>query len=233
MTGTISLPEVGAYAHRFGCTLVPVSDLDLAVLRALSRAWGKIHDQDDHVPESVVFDLTPGRSSSCVSVGWDQLNPVIELNLRPEGQNGRNLTAAEALEFLLHQAAHSIAGPVRSSEGRWHPAAYQKAAESIGLHAESDPTGYGATSLGPGARTRYRSELTALDRALAKWEPTEQVKSERASRNGVVLECSCTPETLPDATSWPRKIRLRGNPEKINIGGIWCRICNSEFKLAT
>jgi hypothetical protein len=72
----------------------------------------------------------------------------------------------------------------------------------------------------PVARTRYRNELAALDRALTRWEPTDQVKAERSSRNGVVLACSCRP---------PRKIRMRGNPENIDITRIRCEICGKLF----
>ncbi|MGC1783605.1 MAG: hypothetical protein WA708_13865 [Acidobacteriaceae bacterium] len=197
----------------------PVTAADNHVIQALERMWSKIREQDSRIP-AVIFDLTPGASSSCVSVGWDQPTPVVEVNLRP---GGRNSTAAELLEFLLHQAAHSIAGPVnpKSSEGRWHGTTYRVAAEAIGLVTVRDATGYGATSLAAGTRTRYRSEISALGRALAKWEPTEQVKTGRSSRNGVVLVCSCGPE--------PRKIRIRGNPEKIDITGIRCEICQSPF----
>jgi hypothetical protein len=145
---------------------------------------------------------------------------VIELNLKPEGADGRNITAAETLQYLLHQAAHSIAPPVKGQEGRYHGPAYKDAATAIGLEVMKDPTGYGATSLAPGTRTRYRNELAALDRALAKWEPTPQVKSSRSSRNGVVLICSCDP---------PCKIRIRGNPEKLDVSGIVCEHCGSSF----
>ena len=216
MDEVITREEISAYAHRFGYTLVRVSAEDNAVLRALEKLWSKIREHDSRVPVAL-FDLTPGRSSGCVSVGWDQLSPVIEINLRPEGQNS---TGAEVLEFLLHQAAHSIAGPVKSSEGRWHNRAYRDAAESIGLDTAVDATGYGATSLASGTRTRYRNELSALDRALAKWEPTEQVKAERSSRNGVVLQCSCDP---------PRKIRIRGNPDHLDVTGIRCEHCGQPF----
>jgi hypothetical protein len=148
-------------------------------------------------------------------MGSDQ--PVIEINLRP---GGRISTAAELLQTLLHQAAHPIAGSVKASEGRYHHAEYRQAAAGLGLDAQPDSTGWGQTSLASGTRTRYRNELAALDRALAKWEPTDQVKTERSSRNGVTLVCSCKP---------PRKIRIRGNPENVNIGDIRCEICEELF----
>ena len=101
-----------------GYRLVRVTALDSAVLRALDKTWTKIQEQDGAVPP-VIFDLTPGRSSSCTSVGFDQPNPVVEINLKRDGSDGPTLTGAEVLEYLLHQAAHGIAGPVR---GRRHVA---------------------------------------------------------------------------------------------------------------
>jgi hypothetical protein len=43
-------------------------------------------------------DLTPSRTSSCSSVGWDS-EPIMELNLQRDGEN---LTGRELLEYLLH-----------------------------------------------------------------------------------------------------------------------------------
>jgi hypothetical protein len=216
----ITPQQVSAYAYQIGCTLTPVSDLDAAVLRGLDKMWAKIQEQNSRIPPAI-FSLTSGRSSSCISARWDQPSPVIEVNLQPEGQK---LTPADLLEFLLHQAAHSIAGPVRASEGRWHNRPYKEAAEAIGLDTAVDSTGYGATSLASGTRTRYRNEVAALDRALTKWEPAEQAPATHSPRNGVALVCSCVP---------PRKIRLRGDPEKINITGIRCEICGQPFAVAS
>jgi hypothetical protein len=116
----------------------------------------------------------------------------------------------------------ALRGPVRSQEGRFHTAAYRDAAVSLGLQADRDPTGYGPTSLAPGMKTRYRNELAALDRALARWEPTPQVRAERSSRNGVVLACSCDPS---------RKVRMRGDPAWIDMSSIRCEICGKLFEM--
>ena len=49
------------------------------------------------MPE-VVLDITPGRSSSCTSVGWLEV-PVIELNLK---EGDRTATGSEVLSFSVH-----------------------------------------------------------------------------------------------------------------------------------
>lgn len=215
--------------------LLPVSAEDQAVMNALDRTWAKIQAQDDRVP-AVVFDLTPGRSSSCISVGWD-LKPVVELNLKPEGPDGPTISGSDILTDLLHQAAHSLEekrDKPAPSGGFYHPKAYRLIAEHLGLDvAHGDPvggagSGWNATTLARGTRSTYRSELDALDRALAKWQPTEQAKTSRESNNGVVLTCSCDP---------PRKIRLRGSlaprrGEPVDISGIRCEICGQPFTLS-
>lgn len=228
---------IGMRGISFRVYSVPATPQDRAVLTAVDKTWAKIQEQwaahwettPPHPVPDVTFDLTPGRSSSCTSVGWD-LRPVVELNLQPDG---KVMSGADLLAYLLHQAAHSVVASGSAQEGRFHTAAYRDAAKALGLDAVSDSYGsYGTTTLATGTRTRYKTELAGLDRTLAKWTPAEVARGERRSRNGVVLECSCTPETLPDATSWPRKIRLRGNPDTINVDGIRCEFCRQPFTLA-
>jgi len=208
--------------------IVPVTAEDDAVLRAIERAWAKVRVDHARVP-AAVFEIGPGRESSCISVGWDQLYPVIQVNLMPDGRKAKG---SQLLERLLHQAAHALTfepGRPVSSEGRWHGQSFRAAAESLGLAAEpvSDRSkvtgsGWSETSLERGTVTYYRPEVDSLDRALARWEPNRVPKAERAdSRNGVVLACSCAP---------PRKIRLRGSPDSVNVTGIRCEICGKHFE---
>lgn len=90
-------------------------------------------------------------------------------------RDGRTLTGPEIFEWLAHLVAHSVVGPVKGQEGRYHGLAYRDATKAIGLDAVRDATGYGDTSLAAGSRTRYRNELAALDRALAKWQHSRPV----------------------------------------------------------
>lgn len=198
--------------------IIAVADTDKAVQAAIQRAWDRLLADDPRVP-GVVIDLTPGRPSSCTSVGWRDNPPILQINLKPDGPN---VTGAELLEWLLHQAAHGITGPVTGQEGRAHSTKYRDAAESLGLQVDRDPTGYGATELAQGTRTRYRTELAALDRALARWEPTRQVKASRDSRNPVPYICSCDP---------PRRMRMQA--KTFDLGQVTCEICGQAFELAT
>jgi hypothetical protein len=143
------------------------------------------------------------------------------------GQDGRNLTSTEALEFLLHQAAHAAVGSTPTSEGRWHSVAYRDAANGLGLAAKVATGGYAGTELATGARTSYRNELATLDRALKAWTPEAVVKAERSARNGVVLKCVCGDEGGPTPSNSPRRIRIRGVGS--DTGQILCERCGSEF----
>ncbi len=209
-------------------TVIYVSVNDEQVHRAIMRAWNRLIAEDARVPQ-IVVSLTPGRGSSCTSVGWRDSQPILEVNLRPDGQDGPTITGADLMQWLTHQAAHGIAGPSTSSEGRWHGRAFAEAAEALGLEAGSQGTrvagtGYSDTSLAPGTRTRYRPEIAALDRALASWSPTDQVKATRDARNGIAAACSCSP---------PRRIRMRGkDAERVfDLGPIRCEVCGEEFRL--
>jgi hypothetical protein len=189
------------------------------VVRALEKSWGQVQERAPKVP-SVVWDLTPGVPSSCVTVGWDLPTPVVSVNLRPHGQDGPNITAAELLTDLLHLAAHSITPPTKSSEGRYHGRPFKDAAEALGLSAQLGANGFDKVELGTGTRTYYRASLEALNRALAKWEPGtfEASRGGPYGRNGVVLMCQCNP---------PRKIRIRGREP--DISAIRCEICGELF----
>ena len=213
--------QAGALGYRLA-RIAPVAETDVPVLAALTRAWERIRREDDHIPP-VVIDLTPGRGSSCSSIGWADDVRIMEINLRDGDQN---LTGRRVLELLLHHAAHAVAGPVSSAEGRYHNQHYRSAATSLGLEAAlpgtaSTGSGWSNTSLARGAVTRYQPEIAALDRALQRWEPTEQAKTRRDSRNPALAMCSCVP---------PRKLRVR--QKTLALGAITCEICQNPFSLA-
>jgi hypothetical protein len=89
-----------------------VAKRDEQVARALSRLWDRIRAEDSRMPE-ITVGLTPSRSSSCSSVGWDS-EPIVELNLQRDGEN---LTGRELLEYLLHQGAHGRSARSRPAKG--------------------------------------------------------------------------------------------------------------------
>ena len=203
------------YVHGIAYRLVPVTEEDAAVLRAVDLAWARIQQADERVPP-IVAELTPGRHSSCTSPGWAPgQTALIAVNLMPDG---RKLTGAALMGWLLHQAAHSQALPTAASEGRWHSYSYAKAAESLGLDVQSGPNGFSVTTLRKDAATSYRIEIAALDKVLKAWTPTPQVKAERTSRNGVAATCQCSPA---------RKIRV--SEKTFDLGEILCSICRKPF----
>jgi hypothetical protein len=191
-----------------------VAESDQGIVRALTRAWDRVRADDTRVP-GVVMDLTSGRPSGCASVGWDDPQPVLEVNLQRDGQN---LPGGEVMAWLLHQAAHASSGPATSMEGRWHSDGYRDAAQALGLAVEKGPTGWGRTVLARGSASRYRTEITALDRALKTWEPVPSRKSYRGPQR---MQCEC-PE--------PRAIRV--SPGVASKGEILCAVCGKPFVTA-
>jgi hypothetical protein len=192
-----------------------VAESDAQVLAALNRLWAEIRAEHQDVPE-VVLDITPGRSSSCTSVGWLEV-PVIELNLK---DGDRTLTGREVLSYYLHQAAHGLTGPeVRGSEGRYHSRRFREAARQLGLDVgEYGGTGWSETELARGTLTRYQPELRPLDRALRSWRPTVQPKATRSSRNLVAAVCSCIPAR-----------RIRVSAKTLAAAPITCGACGQRF----
>jgi hypothetical protein len=202
--------------------IIIVAESDRAVVNSLIRAWERIRREDKRVPETVL-DLTPGRGSSCSSVGWLDNPPILQINLR---SCDRNLTGREVLAWLIHQAAHAITGPSTSAEGRYHNRDYRDAAEELGLDAvipsgQSTGSGWSHTSLAKGTLSRYRHEIDALDRALRNWKPTAQIKATRDSRNLHPAACSCSP---------PRRIRV--SERNLALGDIVCAVCGKPFTAA-
>ena len=66
----------------------------------------------------------------------------------------------------------------------------------LGLDAErveGKGFGFGEVTMARGTKTRYRSEIAKLDRALARWEA---VPIRAKSRAPIPLACQCTPDTI-------------------------------------
>ncbi len=191
----------------------PVATTDAPVLKALEAFWSRIQAEDRRVP-SVVFSLQPGRGSSCNSVEWDA-DPVVVVNLMPVGSK---LSGADIAAWLLHMASHAASGPVKGMEGRYHGAEYKGAAEALGLSVGRNSMGWGQTSLARGTKTRYKAEITSLDRALSDWNPFVARKRGRGQDKYV---CACEP---------PRIIRVHGGVA--DLGPILCEVCGQHFRLA-
>jgi hypothetical protein len=198
--------------------LLPVSEEDAAVLRAIDQAWTRIQETVPAVPP-VIAELTPGRSSSCTAPGWAAgETAILAVNLMP---GGRKITGADLTAWLAHHAAHSQALPTTASEGRWHGYSFASTARELGLDAGTGSTGFSTTTLSPDGTARYASEIAELDKALRSWVPVTQPKAERTSRNGVAATCQCSP---------PRKIRV--SEKTFDLGPVLCGICGKPFVAA-
>ena len=213
VTTTIADPIPGWIAR-----VVLVTAQDDAVLTALEGLWAKIRHEEASVP-AAVFEIGPGRESSCTSVGWDQRYPILQINLM---RGGRKVTSAELLQTLLHLAAHAATyepGTLGPSENRYHSRAYRDVADSIGLTATAVPgDGWATTELARGTLTRYRP----------RWPPgpgagevgaDSSGQGHRDSRNPVPFVCSCDP---------PRRLRM--NQGQADLGVVICSICGEPFR---
>jgi hypothetical protein len=183
-----------------------VADRDAEVLDALDTAWTKIRAEAPlgSIPPAD-FYLTEGRGTLCATASWDE-PVVLRINLQHDRENR---SAEDVMKSLLHLAAHAMSkgsGSVTGGEGRYHSAEFRNAAKVLGLDAERRPTagyGFGDIRLARGTKTRYRSEIAKLDRALAKWEAVPIRSKNRAP---IPLVCQCTPETIE------RGLKKRGLP---------------------
>lgn len=200
--------------------LVHVSAADDKILGAMEATWRAVRQHSPSLP-GAVFEIGPGRSSSCSSVGWDQPHPVISFNLMPDG---RKITPTALLAEILHLAAHGLAGPETSQEGRYHSARFRDAAVELGLEPGDYSTsgGWSQTKLRRETTGRYREAFDDLSRALRSWEPTVQVKASRSSRNLLPAQCSCDP---------PRKLRV--SESTLSKGEIRCSICGAPFAITS
>ncbi|MGH3402853.1 MAG: hypothetical protein ACRDRJ_10190 [Streptosporangiaceae bacterium] len=207
----------------YRATLEPMTPEDERVTAALDAVWKRVRELNPGVP-GVVIKIGAGPDTSHSGVGWDEPVPVLRLGLM---RGDHVATAGELLEVLLHHAAHAITGPTMTTEGLYHSSGYRDTAGQLGLIAEPVSTerkvggsGWSKTSLARGTLGKYRAETAALTRALARWQPTDDPRAHRDSRNGVVASCSCTP---------PRKIRMRSG---FDLGPVVCGVCGEPFRIA-
>lgn len=191
-------------------TLVPVTLHD-----ALSQAWTAIRKE-------VVAPKLPDVPDATIGVGrgplhvteWDHAVVMVP----PATVTGGG---AKILEFLLHQAAHSlVTEPSAAAEGRrYHNEEYARAARRVGLAVEyaSTAMGWSDTSLTPALAEIYADPIVHLDVAASSWRPVTH-----DSRNGVVAQCQCHPA---------RKIRVRGTraAEDLAEHPVVCSVCGKPF----
>lgn len=197
-----------------------VAETDRAVLAALASLWHAISEQNDRIPDPVIFDLQPRHPSTCSSVEWDTA-PIIVLNLKDA--SGRTLPARDILDTLLHLAAHAASrASSRASESRYHSAEFAEAARTIGLNVSGDRVpgiGYRPEGFVRGTLTRYQEQTRELTKALKDWHP-EVIR--KRDRSAILLTCKCDP---------PRKIRV--SPGVAALGPVTCGVCGELFTPAS
>jgi hypothetical protein len=134
------------------------------------------------------------------------------------------LGAGHVLTTLLHEASHGVA-QVRgiadtSRAGRYHNQRFKTLGEELGLTvARAGSNGWAGTTLAPGTALRYSAELDQLTAAITAYRRAE-VADARGGRGGggnlLVTVCDC-----------PRKIRVARST--LELGSIWCGICDAQF----
>jgi hypothetical protein len=192
----------------------------------LTQAWADIRRRHRTVPKASVA-VAPGKSrSTCGSVAWTE-EPVLLASAETLAQE-----PVEILGWLLHQAAHALAGtrlanegrtPSKSREGRYHGKAFKDAATELGLEVETEPNlGWSRTTVPPELAASYSAVLERLRAAGLRWTPpvppTRAAQSTRPG-NQIVAWCSCSP---------PRRIRVTAST--FERGSIRCEVCGREFK---
>ena len=223
-----------------------MADMDAEVMEALDTAWTRIRAEAPlgSIP-AADFYLTEGRSTWCPTATWAE-PVVLRINLMHEGQNR---TGEDVMESLLHLGAHAMSRGSRSptqGEGRYHSAEFRDAAKVLGLDAErveGKGFGFGEVTMARGTKTRFKSEIAKLDRALSRWEA---VPIRAKNRAPIPLVCRCTPETILAGLArrgLPRDTGLGKHgtkgiaaPKRIIApsgvaarGGLRCDDCGAEF----
>jgi hypothetical protein len=181
----------------------------MTLLDALTQAWLSIRKQVPDVPDAA---LAAGQGPAHVT-DWDSAVVMVPPGTVAQG-------GVKVMEFLLHQAAHSLTGfAYAGSEGRRHGEAYRVAAERLGLAVRQvKGTGWSDTSLTGELAGTYAEQVQHLDAAASAWQPG----TTRGSRNGIVAQC-------PVHTDF--KIRIRGADAAERLAGhpVKCSRCDQEL----
>ena len=180
---------------------VPASASD-----ALSSAWLAIRKQVPDVPAATV-KAGPGLAHV---TDWD--DPVVMVPPGTVAEGG-----VKIMEFLLHQAAHSLDGiAYAGAAGRYHGEGYRAAAERLGLAAERAPgLGWAKTSLASEAAGVYSGQITSLDSASRDFD----APAPRQTSRRITVVCAC-----------PRKMSVV--PSVFYEGPVRCEVCGEVFREA-
>lgn len=147
-----------------------------SVVKLIEKVWDRIRADHPELPEVVV------TTGSGEGVKWGHFRPE---SWKLEGTDGRFhefFLASEALakgahqvlQTTIHEAAHTISKgrgiKDTSRQGRWHNAAFKKAAEELGLEhkgSKADAShGFSFVTLTQATKDKYADLLAELDQEL-------------------------------------------------------------------
>jgi hypothetical protein len=131
-------------------------------------------------------------------LSWEAAASLGEVLITADGLAG---SATDALETLVHEAAHAIAFQRgikdTSRQGRYHNKHFKAIAEEIGLEVCRDPErGWSVTALSDPTAVAYRDTLAQLAgtvRASGEHPPPSAPLGRSRSRSSTGLLCECGP----------------------------------------
>jgi hypothetical protein len=146
------------------------------VVALIERVWDRIRADHPELPEVVV------TTGSGEGVKWGHFRPESWKLAEQEGRLHEFFLASEVLakgatqvlQTTIHEAAHTLskARGIKdtSRQGRWHNAAFKKAAEELGLEhkgSKADSSlGYSFVTLTEATKAKYADLLAELDQEL-------------------------------------------------------------------
>lgn len=175
----------------------------LGIIESVNNAFMSIRKNHPNLPNAVLVVGASGRRKSGAVHGhfvpdaWESKTAKHEIML-----SGESLArgAESTLGTLLHECAHLLAATRgikdTSRQGRFHNKRFRALAEEVGITVTSDPRiGWSITELPAETAKKYKTELSALRKALKAYRRTVDVapKPVRSAR----VECDCRGITLP------------------------------------
>ncbi len=234
----------------------PVLPFELSgVQRTCEEVWAGIRDRHPELPEVVIMVGAGERRGKLETLGhWSAARWRVPRKDGPAhvgevmiAAEGFKFGAAEALDTLLHEAAHALAWVRKiqdTSRGcRYHNKRYAAIAREVGLVVEEmGKHGWAKTTVPPQTLLAYNAEVTMLSLSLSAWrrvrrddgdEATPEEEGEGEGKEGEgegeggtrtgggargLFVCKCTQ---------PRKIRV--SAAVMALGPILCGVCSSAF----
>jgi hypothetical protein len=220
-----------------------------SVVALIERVWDRIRADHPELPEVVV------TTGSGEGVKWGHFRPnswKLEDEKRHEfflASEALAKGAFQVLQTTLHEAAHTRCKARNiqdtSRQGRWHNAAFRKAAEEMGLEhkgATADKShGFSSVTLTEATKAKYADLIAELDRELKLtgllpfWMGGQQDEDERGGEK--ITGKPTKGESEGEAKSGPVKavcdceepVIIRISQKVMDMGVVRCDGCESLF----